>query len=422
MPIIVCPKCQGKLRFPEDTPPRRVKCPTCGNIFLSSDGAPTAPAPAARSGSVPAARDSKDFELPMAEERPHRSRDEDDRRRGREDDDDDRGRHDDYENRGRRRRRDEDDDRYRDRDRSRRQRDDDDDDDRDRSRPRRDQEDDYEDRPRNRVARERAIEGQFNRASLACLLNFIGGWVHVAALLMVVFALFLAWAGLQEGLTLFLVLAGLLGIGHWLTSATGMGFLVSGPRERGALGLSIATASTAGLHLMIILIIGSSRYHGAFGSTPYSRAADIHWEAFVTQLTALPSLIFAVTAFSEFFAKVSEGSVLPVFANIVEAARMILFLLTLRAIMLQARDTRGAASCMKTMIAFAITAGGLLVLGLLFGILMLLVRPQARAGDWESVSAVMFLFLIVQRLALGGINVLITLLIKSVKSKIDYRR
>ena len=38
MPIITCPKCKGKLRFPDDTPARRVKCPTCGNVFMSSEG------------------------------------------------------------------------------------------------------------------------------------------------------------------------------------------------------------------------------------------------------------------------------------------------------------------------------------------------------------------------------------------------
>ena len=52
MPIIACPNCQGKLRFPEDTPPRRVKCPTCGHVFLSSAGAdPKAPVAAGTPGS-----------------------------------------------------------------------------------------------------------------------------------------------------------------------------------------------------------------------------------------------------------------------------------------------------------------------------------------------------------------------------------
>ena len=38
MPVIICPKCKGQMRFPEDTPPRRVKCPVCGNVFISSEG------------------------------------------------------------------------------------------------------------------------------------------------------------------------------------------------------------------------------------------------------------------------------------------------------------------------------------------------------------------------------------------------
>ena len=43
MPIITCPKCQGKLRFPDDSPARRVKCPTCGNVIQSTEGATRQP-------------------------------------------------------------------------------------------------------------------------------------------------------------------------------------------------------------------------------------------------------------------------------------------------------------------------------------------------------------------------------------------
>ena len=35
MAIINCPKCQGKLKFPDDSPPRKVKCPACSHSFLA---------------------------------------------------------------------------------------------------------------------------------------------------------------------------------------------------------------------------------------------------------------------------------------------------------------------------------------------------------------------------------------------------
>src|SRR4051794_7955068 len=182
MPIIACPSCQGKLRFPEDTPPRRVKCPTCGHVFLSSAGAdPKAPVAAGSPGNR---EPRSDFEY-------------DDRR------DDDSGR-------GRRRRDDDDYDR-------RRRRDDDEDRDRRarrrggdrggggpgppaagggggaRARRSRRRDDDYDDR-RRRGPDPRAIEGQFNRASLACLLCFVGGWLLVAGLGVMVLVRLLFWA------------------------------------------------------------------------------------------------------------------------------------------------------------------------------------------------------------------------------------
>jgi hypothetical protein len=271
---------------------------------------------------------------------------------------------------------------------------------------------------------ERAIEGQFGRASLACLLNFIGGWLHVGALCLVAFTLFLMWCGVREGLNLFAVLAGLVGIGHWLTSGTGLGFLVSGPRAKGALGLSIATASTGGFHLMLLIVIATSRYDGGFGSVGTSRTAELHWEAFVTQAGAIPLLLFLVIGYSEFFDRLSDGSVLPVLACLFEIGRMILLLLTLRAVMLNARDTRGASTCMRGVVGYSIGAGSLVVLAVLFGVLLLLARPAnpARGGGLESLSAIFFLFIIVVHLVLAGLGVGTTLIIKSVKSKIDYRR
>ena len=38
MPLISCPNCQSKLRFPDDAPRRRVKCPSCSHFFLAGPG------------------------------------------------------------------------------------------------------------------------------------------------------------------------------------------------------------------------------------------------------------------------------------------------------------------------------------------------------------------------------------------------
>jgi hypothetical protein len=369
----------------------------------------------------------------MEDDRPSRRRTEDedydrdrrDRRRYEDDDRDDRSRRrDDYDRDPRRREDDDDDGR-------RRRREDDDDYDR---RRRRDEKDDYDDRGRRyrdeddyehsrRRADPRAIEGQFNRASVACLLCFIAGWLQVGALGLMAFVVFLDWVGVQEGLRIFVVVAGLLGLGYWLTSATGLGFLVSGPRERGALGLSIATAATAALHLMLIIVIATSRSFGTFGAPTGTRAGEVHWHAFITQLGALPILLFVEIGLGDWVRRVAEGSLVPVIANLAEIARMVLLFLSLRAIMLCARDPKGANLCMKSMIGYAIAAGGLIVVAMAFGLLLLGIRPAPGArGAMETVSTVFHLFFLVLYLVLAGLGVGATLVIKSVKGRIDYRR
>src|SRR5205823_11011229 len=162
---------------------------------------------------------------------------------------------------------------------------DDDEDDYDYDRPRRRRDDDYDRRPRNDP---RAVEGQFDRASLACLLCFIGGWLQVGALGILVFATILAWADLHEGLNVFRVVAGLIGLGNLLTSMVGYGFLVSGPRDRGALGLSIATAAVAGFHLILVLVIGTTWYQNVRDE----QYAGVAWSVFVTEVPTLPRVLF----------------------------------------------------------------------------------------------------------------------------------
>ena len=85
----------------------------------------------------------------------------------------------------------------------------------------------------------------------------------------------------------------LLGVGYWLASATGLGFLVSGPRDRGALGFSIATAAVAGLHLSSSSSLPPDETRTVRCSGVQTRGSEVAWDAFVTQIRALPVLLFA---------------------------------------------------------------------------------------------------------------------------------
>lgn len=386
MPIIACPNCQGKLRFPDDTPSRRVKCPTCGHIFMSGPVAdPDPPAPPGRTARSP----RSDF----------------DDRRYRDDDD-----------RGRRRRPDEDDDdrpaRRRDDDRDRRR--DDDEDDR-RSRRRHKELDDYDDRPRRRPDR-RAIEGQFNRASLACLLLFIAGWLLVGGLAVLVFASLLRWAEIWEGLNAFLVIAGLLGLGHLLTAAVGYGFLVSGPRERGGLGLSIATAAVGAFHLILTVILATTDVRSAWGGQYMS----VRWPSFVSQSNDLGYLLYLMIGpFHGPFPRLSVSGgrvIMAVFVNLAEVALVVLFLLTLRAYALAAHDKRRAKTVMQAVIANGIAAGAMVLAGVLFGVLFRAVETEK--GGMTAVDNV---YHIVVYLVQIGVAVWTTLVIKGVKETLDYR-
>ena len=397
MPIIACPNCKGKLRFPEDSPPRRVKCPTCGHIFLSSAGAD--PATPVAAGSPGSREPRTDFE--------YDDRRDDERRRPRDD-------HRDHESRGRRRYEDEDDDRGRRTDdddrRTRRRRDEDDDYDR-RSR-RREGERDDDDRPRRSVDR-RALEGQFNRASLACLLCFIAGWLLVGGLGVLAFAQLLVWAELHEGVNVFRIVAGLLGIGHLLTALVGYAFLISGPRSQGALGLAIATTAVAAFHLILTVVLATTQSRTLVGN---QYTAGVVWNAFVSEGNVLGQLIFVLIGFNLRDVSLGGPAILGVFTNLAEIALVILFLMTLRAIARLARDPRRAKMAMQALIANAVVAGALLLAGILFGLLFLAVRNER--GGFVAVSNIYMLVVLMSQIAVA---VWTTLVIKGVKDGIDYR-
>ena len=392
MPIIACPNCKGKLRFPDDSPARRVKCPTCGHVFLSSAGADPATPVAA---GTPGSREPRsDFEY-------------DDRRPWRDEYDNDRGRRPrrrDEDDGDRRRRQDDEDDR-----RSRRRRYEDEDD--DRPSRRRVEEDDYD--RRRRGADRRALEGQFNRASLACLLCFIAGWLLVGGLAVLVFAQLLAWVDVREGLNIFRIVAGLLGLGHLLTAAVGYGFLVSGPRDRGALGLAIATAAVGAFHLILTIVLATTQTRTLLGN---QNSAGVAWEAFVSEGNVLGQLIFVLVGFDLRNVSLGGPAILGVFTNLAEVALVILFLLTLRAIAKQARDSRRAKMVVQVLIANAVAAGALILAAILFGLLLMAVRNER-----EGFTAVGSIYHLVVYLIQIAVAVWTTLVIKAVKDGVDYR-
>ena len=85
--------------------------------------------------------------------------------------------------------------------------------------------------------------------------------------------------------------------------------------------------------------------------------------------------------------------------------------------MLCARDSEGAKLSMQAMVGYAIGAGALILVGVLFGLLFLAVRPTNPTDGPETASAVVHLFFLVIYLVLAGLAVGATLVIKSVKGR-----
>ena len=408
MPIISCTKCQGKLRFPDDAAARRVKCPKCGHVFLSSDdgGGPTPPElPESARGSKP------DVEREKA---PPRRRDQEDpprRARPRDDDDDDRPRS---------RRRD-DDEADEDRPRRSHSRLEDEEEDAVPRRSRRRDTDEADDRePRRRTAS--TAEASMSRAGLGAQLQVIAGWLQIGALGVVTLVFFLDWFGVKDGLSIFLAVGGLVGAASWITAATGLGIAIGGPRNRGALGLSIASTATAGFHLILLIVLAVSATRDDVFITG-RKTLETNWTSFVTQGYILSHVTFRLVA-SEGDFKGREKMILPVLANLAEIARALLILLYFRAVMLCAKDKSSARVAMKAVVAIAIAAGILLVLGLLAGGIFHALKP----GPKEVVRGTNSLFTLIRVhqlvtfLGLMGIAVATTLVLKFLKGNIDYRR
>jgi len=204
-----------------------------------------------------------------------------------------------------------------------------------------------------------------------------------------------------------------LGLGHLLTSAVGYGFLVSGPRERGGLGLAIATAAVAGFHLILTLLLATTEPRTAFGN----QYMNVRWSDFVSENNALGELLYLLIGpFHRLNWSPGGRAILAVFVNLAEVALVVLFLLTLRAAVISTNDRRRARLIMQTAIANAVVAGVLVVAGVMFGVLLLAVEKEK-----GGMSAVDNLYHLVVYLVLAGIAVWTTLVIKGVKDSIDYR-
>jgi hypothetical protein len=388
MAIINCPTCRGKLKFPDDSPPRRVKCPACGTQFVAGPKGPideTGEKPASKSSPAAAKNEevAEDFDV-VDDDKPLRSksrdgmrqREEDDRirkKRRDEDDEDDRDRNkrrdeddEDDRDRVRKKRRDEDDEDDRDRKKRRddddeespairrkARRDDDDDDDRDsrsRRKSRRDDDDDDDRGPRSKKklrrddgGRIKSSQWEWARKGIS-FVNF-GYYCQLGSFAAVLLYILIEWMGGHE--TVILALACLPGLIGFILAGIGIGFIVAGPRRGNLLGYSIALAAVAGVHLILMFIasFGDAKGVGALGRS------SVNW-------LIMPSAFLECAVMVAF----RHGEALIICTAIFEVARYVLYMLYLKELgkICKAREATNRTTMLLVALPSAL-AGSLLV-------------------------------------------------------------
>ena len=399
MAIIQCPKCQGKLKFPDDSPPRRVKCPACAHGFLAGPDGPksdsgersTAKASDALSKVTSKKNDvEEDFEVVDDDDKPAKSkaRDDDDddrdrkkkRTRDEDDEDDDRDRkkkrarddddEDDDRDRKKKRARDDDDDDD-DRFRSKRRDDDDDDDDRDRKKRRDDDdEDDDDDRPRNKKKKKarrddddgssvRTTRTQWEWARKGISFVNYGFFCQMGSFGGLLLAFLISWMGGHE--PVILALACIPGLVGFILAGVGFGFIIAGPRRGNMLGLAIALAAVAGVHLLLTFIAAfGEKSMGGF----YVRTS-VDW-------------IILSTSFLEFALMVvmKHGEALIICVGLFEIARFVLLTLYLKEFGKVCKEREATGRCTMLMIALPSAVAGSILVALLGGYLLREAQPS----------------------------------------------
>jgi len=237
--------------------------------------------------------------------------------------------------------------------------------------PNEDDDDDYDRRPKDTT---KILKAQMGRARTGMMLIGIGFWCQVGALSITLFSWFLALV-VGEYVPELNIPAGLAGLVNWICAAVGIGFLISGPRKGNLLGLTIALAAVAAIHLFFVIYIGfgSDRYI-AYGIRSHS---SVNWSEMNTQLHGLLMMITT---------DVFVTAVL--FAALFEVARYILFTLVVKEYgrLVKKRDV--TASAQLLLVGMPSLLG---ICFVLFFILRLIAKNSSIGSEGRYIAFVMML-------------------------------
>ncbi len=172
--------------------------------------------------------------------------------------------------------------------------------------------------------------------------------------------LVIAWMGGRE--PVILALACIPGLVGFILAGVGFGFIVAGPRRGNLLGLSIALAAVAGVHLLLTLIAAFGDSKG-LGSV-YGRAS-VNW-------------LVMSTSFLEFVLMITSryGEALIICLGLFELARFIMLMLYLRELGKICKDREASQRCMMLLIALPSAIVGSILVALLGWELMKEAQPS----------------------------------------------
>lgn len=402
MAIASCPKCAAKLKVPDGTT-ASVRCPKCQTIFKSSAPAP-APAqpafevvdePAPPPKSAAAARPAPAPPPPTAAENPFSNLGEKKKPASRDEDDDD--------DRPRKKRRDDDEDDD-DRPKSKKRSRDDDDDDRPRGKKRsRDDDDDDDDRPRKKKRKHTRDDDDYGFDSssrkndgvqagkLGAMILAFTFWFDVGMYGLLALLVLILWTGGDVSASLGLLI-GPLRVLSWLLGLAGIGICLAGPPK--ARKLALTAAIFAGLHvlLFIIGILANAKISELdFRDRPARQApppgktrsdepaldskdAGMLGLALGVGTSVLPAE-FTLPTFvygSKVFGKGFIGDVILFFlASACDIARLILVLLTLKAMADAARSYQAAGKLAIGVKSVAIVCGSFFFVTILVAVIII---------------------------------------------------
>lgn len=380
MAVKTCPNCDSKLRYPDDSPERKVKCPKCGKLLtignpqkeeeveedfevVDDDPPPAKRGTESAGTSRPQSKRRDEEDDDDEDERPRsRGRDADDdeqdeaprkKRRSRDEDDD--------VERPRSKRRDADDNEDDERPRKRRD-DDDDDDDRPRSR-RRARDDDGDDRPRSRrPARDDDYDdddepetpdtpAQYRKAKTGFLLICIGLWCHGGAMGVSIITKLIEMAEEILVSAYPAYVAGVLFLAGLIITPVGCGFLLAGPKKGKFFGLSIALLAIASIRFLLVFYL-------AFFNAPVLGGGFSFRFGLLVMPSMIPLDLFELVV-------LASVKILHLCAVLLELGQFILFVLVLKETGRISRDKGTGTSTTILLFGYPVILGVMMILFLI---------------------------------------------------------